>query len=382
MKIIYMDNAATSYPKPEAVYKAIDDFNRYVGGNPGRGSNQRTLKSGSVLVEAREALAQLFNITDSNQIAFMPNITEALNVGLKGILTRGDHVITTSMEHNSVARPLFYLAEQGIEWTAVQCDKDGSLDPQDIKKAIKPNTKLICMLHASNLTGTIMPIEAVGCIARDNGVLFMVDCAQSAGTLPIDVKKQNIDLLAFNGHKSLLGPQGTGGLYVKTGLVIRPLKEGGTGSLSEYLTHPQMMPDLLESGTHNTPGIAGLLAGVDFINQTGLDTIRNHEKKITRLLLDGLKDIPGLTIYGPQEADKQTAVAAFNLDGIDCGAVGMMLDYEYGIIMRSGTHCTPMAHKTLGTLNTGACRISPGLFTTEEEIIAVIRAIENIAARN
>lgn len=382
MKTIYMDNAATSYPKPEAVYKAIDDFNRYVGGNPGRGSNQQTLKSGSILVEAREALAELFNITDSNQIAFMSNITEALNVGLKGILKRGDHVITTGMEHNSVARPLFALAEQGIEWTAVNCAKDGSLDPHDIKKAIKSNTKLICMLHASNLTGTIMPIEAVGCIARDNGVLFMVDCAQSAGVLPIDVEKQNIDLLAFTGHKGLLGPQGTGGLYVKTGLGIKPLKEGGTGSLSEYLAHPQMMPDLLESGTHNTPGIAGLLAGVNFINLKGINTIRNHETKLTKLLLDGLKDINGLTIYGPQDVDKQTAVAAFNLDGIDCGAVGMILDYEYGIIMRSGTHCTPMAHKTLGTLNTGACRLSPGLFTTEEEIIAVIKAIENIAARN
>lgn len=382
MPTIYMDNAATSFPKPETVYKAIDDFNRYVGGNPGRGSSQQTLKSASVLLEAREALAELFNIADINQIAFMPNITEALNVGLKGTLAKGDHVITTSMEHNSVARPLYALAKQGVEWTAVECARDGSLDPRDIEKAIRPNTKMICILHASNLSGTIMPIEAVGRIAADNGLLFMVDSAQSAGILPIDVEKQNIDLLAFTGHKSLLGPQGTGGLYVKPGLFIKPLKEGGTGSLSEQLVHPPMMPDLLESGTHNTPGIAGLLAGVNFISQTGMETIRSHEAKLTGLLLDGLRDIAGLTVYGPPDPDKRTAVAAFNLDQVDCGAVSTRLDYEFGIILRAGTHCTLLAHKTLGTLNLGACRLSPGFFNTETEILAVIRAIEIIAAGN
>ncbi|NLB53103.1 MAG: aminotransferase class V-fold PLP-dependent enzyme [Syntrophomonadaceae bacterium] len=383
MKTIYMDNAATSYPKPETVYQAIDNFNRNIGANPGRGSNQQSLKSGSILVEAREALASLFNIADSNQIAFMANITEAINVGLKGILKKGDHVITTSMEHNSIARPLYAMTEQGgVEWTAVPCAPDGSLDPQNIKQVIKPHTKMICMLHASNLTGTIMPIEQVGQIASDHGVLFMVDSAQSAGVLPIDVERHNIDLLAFTGHKSLLGPQGTGGLYIKPGIDIRPLKEGGTGSLSEHLAHPGMMPDLLESGTHNTPGIAGLLAGVEFINQTGINVIEEHEAAMTELLLSGLDAIKGLTVYGPRDIKRQTAVVAFNIDGIDCGAVSMMLDYEYGIITRAGTHCTPMAHKTIGTLELGACRLSPGFFTTPEEIQAVIKAIATIAARN
>jgi selenocysteine lyase/cysteine desulfurase len=227
-----------------------------------------------------------------------------------------------------------------------------------------------------------MPIGEVGQIARDSGLLFMVDTAQSAGVLPIDVEKQKIDLLAFTGHKSLFGPQGTGGLYVKPAIEIKPLKEGGTGSLSEHLLHPQMMPDLLESGTHNTPGIAGLLAGINFISHTGLDKIYNYESAMTELLLTGLQDIKGLTLCGPRDVNKQTAVVAFNIAGIDCGAVSMMLDYEFGIIMRSGTHCAPMAHKTIGTLNSGACRLSPGYFTTEEEIKAVIRAIEMIAGRN
>lgn len=379
--MIYMDNAATSFPKPESVYQAMDDFNRLVGANPGRGSNQQSLKAGSVMVEAREALARLFNIDDGSQIALMPNVTEALNVGLKGILRKGDHVITTSMEHNSVARPLYALSRLGVEWTAVQCDRDGRLDPGDIKNAIKANTRLICILHVSNLTGTIMPIEEVGQIARENDLLFMVDCAQSAGVLPLDVKKQQIDLLAFTGHKSLLGPQGTGGLYVKPGIKIEPLKVGGTGSLSEFLEHPQMMPDLLESGTHNTPGIAGLLAGLRYIEQTGVEVIRAREIKIAAMLWDGMKSIDGLRVYGPDSLDDRGAVFAFNLENIDCGAVSMALDYEFGIISRSGTHCAPLAHKTIGTLESGACRLSPGNFTTEAEVLAVIKALEAISAR-
>lgn len=382
MPTIYMDNAATSYPKPEAVYKAADDFNRYIGANPGRGSSQQALKSGSILLQAREAVAGLFNIADSSHIAFMANVTEAINVGLKGILKRGDHVITTSMEHNSVARPLYALTGQGVEWTAVKCAPDGSLDPKDIRSAIKPHTRMICLLHASNLTGTIMPIAEVGLIARDNGLLFMVDSAQSAGALPVDVEEQNIDLLAFTGHKSLLGPQGTGGLYIKPGVKIKPMKEGGTGSFSASLTHPQAMPDLLESGTLNTPGIAGLLAGINFIKETGIDKIADHESAMTELLLTGLAEIKGVTVYGPGDIKRQTAVAAFNIAGKDCGEVSAGLDYEFGIITRSGLHCAPLAHKTTGTFNTGACRLSPGFFTTAEEIKKVIKAVQVIAARS
>ncbi|QGT98651.1 Cysteine desulfurase [Candidatus Syntrophocurvum alkaliphilum] len=381
MNTIYMDNAATTYPKPESVYEAIDYFNRHMGGNPGRGSNQRSLKSGSIVVEARDALARLFNIEDSSQIAFTQNITESLNIVLKGLLKQGDHVITTSMEHNSVARPLNIMSREGIEWTQVKCEDDGSLNPEDIKKAIKNNTKLICILHASNLTGTIMPVEDIGKIARENNVLFAIDSAQTAGVLPVDVVKQNIDILTFTGHKGLLGPQGTGGLYIKPGLVINPLKVGGTGSLSESLEHPDLMPDCFESGTLNTPGIAGLLAGVEFIEKTGLVNIQKHEQIVTDMLIGGLKEIKSVNIYGPQASNKQTAVVAFNIEGMDCGELSMSLDMEFGVINRSGLHCTPLAHQTIGTYEIGACRLSPGFFTTEDEIAKVIKAVNEISKR-
>lgn len=381
METIYMDNAATTYPKPESVYKAVDHFNRYLGGNPGRGSNKKTLKAGSVILDARDILAELFNIKDSSQLAFTSNVTEALNMGLKGILNTGDHVITTSMEHNSVARPIFALQAKGIEWTAVRCSEDGSLDPEEIRKAIRPNTRLICILHASNLTGTIMPIAEVGKIARENEIIFMVDSAQTAGVLPLDVEKQNIDILCFTGHKGLLGPQGTGGIYVRPGIEIRPLKEGGTGSLSEFLEHPEFLPDLLESGTPNTPGITGLLAGGEFIKATGIDKIRKHEQRLTGLLLEGLKEIKGLVIHGPADADRQTAVVPFNIDGMDCGEISMSLDYEFGIVTRSGLHCAPLAHRTIGSFERGACRLSPGYFNTEDDIRKVIEAVHTIAKK-
>lgn len=379
MKPIYMDNAATTYPKPEPVYQAMDYFNRHLGGNPGRGSSKTTLRAGSILLDARETLAELFNVRDSSRIAFTTNVTEAINTAFKGILQPGDHVITSSMEHNSVARPLHAMSRQGIHWTRVPCEVDGSLDPERIREVIQDNTRLICLLHASNITGTIMPIAEAGKIARDNGVLFMVDSAQSAGVLPLDVEEQNIDILCFTGHKGLLGPQGTGGLYLRSGLVLRPLKEGGTGSFSEYLEHPDLMPDQLEAGTQNTPGIAGLKAGVQFILGQGLATIRRHEQRITDLLINGLKEIPGLEIHGPQNSDLQTAVVLFGIEGLDCGEVSMRLDYKYGIVTRSGLHCAPLAHQTISTLESGACRFSPGYFTTPEEIEQVIQAVYAIA---
>ena len=379
--MIYMDNAATTYPKPEAVYEAVDHFNRFMGGNPGRGSNKKALKAGSVLLETREALARLFNIDYSDQIAFTGNITESINLGLKGILKPGDHVITTSMEHNAVARPLHVLSQQGVQWTQVKCAADGSLDPVDVRAAIRDNTRMICMLHASNLTGTIMPIDEVGAIAREAGILFMVDSAQTAGVVEIDVAVQNIDFLTFTGHKALMGPQGTGGIYLRPGLEILPLKEGGTGSLSEFLEQPALMPDRLESGTLNTPGIAGLLAGLNFIELVGRQTIGEQEQKMTALLIEGLKEIKGLTMYGPKDVKRQTAVVAFNIVDMDCGELSYALDSEYEIVIRSGLHCAPLAHQTIGTLEQGACRISPGYFTTEEEILQVIKAIHSIAQR-
>ncbi len=381
VEVIYMDNAATSYPKPETVYDAVDSFNRYMGGNPGRGSNRSTLQAGSVIQQTREALAGLFNIKDSLRIAFAQNVTDAINIGLKGILRPGDHVITTSMEHNAVARPLHFLSQQGVEWTAVPCDSEGKLDPEDMRKAIKSNTRMICMLHASNLIGTIMPIEAVGNIARQENVLFMVDCAQTAGVLPIDVEQCNIDLLAFTGHKSLYGLQGTGGLYVRPGLTVNPLKHGGTGSFSEHLQHPVLMPDSLESGTLNTPGLTGLLAGIQFIEATGRESIHRREQVLMERLTEGLSSIKGVSIYGPADLKQRTAVLAMNIEGVDCGELSVSLDYEYGIVIRSGLHCAPLAHQTIGTFESGACRFSPGFFTSEEDIDAVIRAVHDLAVR-
>lgn len=379
MDNIYMDNAATSFPKPESVYQAVDHFNRYLGANPGRGTHRQTVQAGSILLDAREELAALLNVEDCTNIAFTANITEAINTGLKGYLKAGDHVITTSMEHNAVARPLFVLSRQGVEWTAVTCSPAGELDVEMLEKAIRPNTRMICMLHASNLTGTIMPIAEVGKIARERGIVFMVDSAQTAGILELDVDKQYIDILTFTGHKGLLGPQGTGGIYINPGLQIRPLKEGGTGSLSESLEQPEWMPDRLESGTPNTPGIAGLLAGVRFILETGRDVIRRREQEITARLLQEMNSIKGVEIYGSTDSRKRTAVIAFNIVGMDCGELSMRLEYEYGIITRSGLHCALLAHQTLGTLQRGACRLSPGFFTSENQIETVLEAVYNIS---
>lgn len=380
-KMCYMDNAATSFPKPESVYQAVDNFNRNMGGNPGRGSNHQTMQAGSVVLDARDALARLFNIEDSMQIAFTSNVTEALNMGIKGLLKQGDHVITSSMEHNAVARPLYAMEKRGIEWTRVICAPDGTLDPEDLRRAIRPNTRLICTLHASNLIGTIMPIKEIGTIAKEHGVLYMLDAAQSAGVLSIDVERDGIDILCFTGHKALMGPQGTGGIYLRPGLEIDTMKEGGTGSASEELTHPYIMPDHLEAGTLNTPGIAGLLAGVQYIEQLGLEKIRCHEQELTGMLWDGLREIDGIKLYGLGDPTKQTAVIAFNINGMDCGDLSLHLDYEYNIISRSGVHCAPLAHTTIGTMEEGACRLSPGYFSTEEDIKYVISAVANIAAR-
>jgi len=376
---IYMNNAATSWPKPESVFNAIDHFNRYMGANPGRGTNQSTLEAGMILLETRDLLARLFNIKDSNDIAFTPNVTTAINTALKGYLNPGDHVIISSMEHNAVARPLNTLQNQNIKVSVVQCAPDGSLDPAELESCFNDNTRMVCMLHASNIIGTIMPIAEVGKIARNHRAVFMVDAAQTAGVVPIDVETMNIDILCFTGHKGLMGPQGTGGLYIRPGLKIRPLIEGGTGSLSEYVHQPEIMPDKMESGTPNTPGIAGLKAGLEFILSTGLDNIRRHEQKLTDLLLVGLQEIPAIKIYGPGDSRRQTAVISFNLKDKDCGEVSYWLDKKYGIITRSGLHCAVMAHRTVGTLESGTCRLSPGYFSTEEEISQVIKALAILA---
>lgn len=378
MEDIYLDNAATSWPKPESVYRAVDYFNRKIGASPGRGSHRRSIISGQVLLETRESLAGLFNIKDSSRIVFTVNVTEAINIALKGLLEPGDHVVISSMEHNAVVRPLHALKDKGVEITVVRCSPDGTLDPSLLERALTLRTRLVCLLHASNITGTIMPVAEVGRIARRKGILFMVDAAQSAGVLPVDVEEQSIDLLAFTGHKGLLGPQGTGGLYIRPGLDVRPLVEGGTGSQSEQVDQPDFMPDRFESGTPNTPGIAGLNAGVQFIKETGLEKIRQHEQELTDALILGLREITGVTLYGPCDSRRQTAVVSFNIEDRDCGEVSFLLDQKYGIQSRSGLHCAPLAHRTMGTLKRGACRLSPGFFNTMEDIQKTIKAVYEI----
>lgn len=374
----YLDNAATTFPKPEKVYQAMDECMREYGANPGRSGHKLALKAGRAIYRTRELVCQLFHIDNPMQIIFTCNATDSLNLALKGILKTGDHVITTSMEHNSMIRPIKALESIGVENTVVQCDTKGILDPQKIQGAIKENTKLIAMTHASNVAGTIMPIEKVGEIAKKNKVLLLVDAAQTAGVYNIDVQKMNIDLLAVPGHKGLMGPQGTGILYIREGLELMHMKEGGTGSKSEMLTQPEIIPDRYESGTPNTPGIVGLGAGIAFILEEGLDKIRKHEEALTGYMLSELKKMEKVIVYGPQDPKKQAAVISINIGNEDSSEVSYVLDKVFDIAVRSGLHCAPMAHQTLGTFEQGTVRFSLGYFTTKEDVTKAIEALKKI----
>ena len=378
--MIYFDNAATSWPKPEEVYREVEKVLRNCG-NPGRGGHKMALESGRVIFEARQEICSIFNIKDPMRVVFTSNTTEALNIALKGILKEGDHVITSSMEHNSMIRPLMALKEKGIEVTIVKANEEGKIDPEDIKEAITKKTKMIAITHASNVTGTIMPIEEIGNIAREMNLIFLVDAAQTVGVLPIDVEKQNIDLLAFTGHKGLYGPQGTGGLYVRKSIEILPLEEGGTGSKSESMYQPDLMPDKLESGTPNTPGIAGLKEGVKFVKSVGIKNIYQQEKRLTKILIEGLKEIKGVKIYGPQKVEERVGVVSITLKDSDVGEISYILDRDFDIATRAGLHCAPLAHSTIGTLKTGTLRFGIGYFNTEEEVEKAIKAIEIISQK-
>lgn len=379
---IYLDNAATSYPKPPQVLTAMQQFQENIGANPGRSGHRASVEAGRVLYDGREALAELLGIEDPLNIAFTMNATMALNTALLGILERGDHVITSSMEHNSVARPLRWLEEKGTEVTRLSCNAaGGELDPDAVRRAIKANTKLVAVTHASNVSGTIMPLSQIGAITRRFGVSLLVDAAQTAGAQPIDVEAMGIDVLAFTGHKSLFGPQGTGGLYVNPSLKVRPLLRGGTGSRSEEDVHPDFMPDRLESGTPNTVGVAGLGAGVRFILGTGVENIAAHKRRLTERFLAGLSRIDGVTIYGPGNGAEQAPIISLNIAGMECSEVGQSLDEEYGILVRCGLHCAPWAHETLATYPEGSVRISLGYFTCETDIDKTLDALREIAGR-
>jgi cysteine desulfurase/selenocysteine lyase len=382
--VIYLDNAASSWPKPDTTWQAMEHFMRSVGANPGRSGHRLSIEAGRIINEAREALAELFAIDDPLRIVFTRNATESLNLAIFGILQSGDHCVTSSMEHNSVMRPLRALEKKGLELTAVSCSSKGELDPRGIEKAIKKNTRLIVTTHASNIIGTLMPIAEVGAIARAHGILYCIDAAQTAGAYPIDVETMKIDLLAFTGHKSLFGPQGTGGLYISEGLEekLEPLMRGGTGSRSEFQEQPDFMPDKYESGTPNTVGIAGLGAGVRFCLEQGVAHIREKEEGLTRMLIEGLGAITHVLVHGCGDAEKQVAICSFSIRDLAPSAITMELDEEFGIMTRPGLHCAPIAHQTIGTSPEGTVRLSAGYFTTEEEISLALEAVEKIAARS
>ncbi|HHX51798.1 MAG TPA: aminotransferase class V-fold PLP-dependent enzyme [Clostridia bacterium] len=382
MAMIYLDNAASSWPKPPGVIRRMGEVLQNNTSNPGRATHQLAMAAGKIILGTRERLALLFNIQEPNRIVFGLNATQALNQAIKGNLQPGDHVVTSSMEHNSVMRPLAVMQSRGVAVTVVPADKSGQLNPSLVKKAIRPATRMMVMTHASNVTGTILPVEELGWLARQHGLTFLVDAAQTAGVLPIDVEKMHIDLLAFPGHKGLLGPQGTGGLYIAPHLELSTLMEGGTGSRGDLLEQPATLPYRHESGTPNTVGLAGLEAAVEFIQATGLEKIRWHEQKLTELARAGLEEIEGITLYAPVEGAKQVGVISFNLSGKDPGEVGYLLDKIYLIAVRTGLHCAPAAHRTLGTLDRGTVRASFSCFNTEEEVkilVESVREIRNLA---
>jgi cysteine desulfurase family protein len=381
--IIYLDNAASTWPKPPNVIRAVNHVLKEVGANPGRSGHNLSIAAARVILEAREAVASLFGVDDPLRIVFTKNATESLNIVISGLLKPGDHVVTTSMEHNSVMRPLRKMEERGVKLTVVGCSGTGELEPSDVEAAIRPETKAIILTHASNVTGTIMPITKVGSISRRRRVVFCVDAAQTAGSLPIDVDSMNIDLLAFTGHKSLYGPQGTGGLFIGGGLEerIAPLMAGGTGSTSEHEVQPNFLPDMYESGTPNTPGIGGLMAGVHFVAARGIDAIRAHETDLSRDLMEGLIEIPGVRLFGNTDPMHSIPVVSFAISGMSPSDVTSMLNDEYGIMSRPGLHCAPSAHKTIGAFPEGTVRFSLGWFNTSEEIRYTLDAVTKIAAR-
>ena len=377
----YFDNAATTFPKPESVYRAMDEFLRTSAGNPGRGAHRLSLAAAAVVDGTRQLLADLFHAPDASQVIFAANTTDALNTALHGLLKPGDHVVTSSMEHNAVARPLRALEDEGVTVTRVPCATDGSLDPDDVRRAMRANTRLVALIHASNVTGTILPVDRVGAIVRERGALLLVDAAQTAGVLPIDVQAMKIDLLAFPGHKGLLGAPGTGGLVVGDRVRLHPIRQGGTGTRSELEEQPTELPEGFETGTLNSVGIAGLGAGVRFLMEQGVERIRAHESAVMRRLLDGLATIGGLTIYGPANVERQVGVVSVRLDHWQPMDVGVALDQDYDIAVRTGLHCAPAAHRTIGTFPTGTIRLSPGYSTTFGEVDRVITALDELAAR-
>ncbi len=379
---MYLDNAATSFPKPEIVYEAVLHAMRDVGASPGRGGYRQSLEAGRILFQTRETAAQFFSVSDSSRIIFTQNATGALNLALHGTLNAGDHVITTSMEHNSLLRPLYTLRNKGVEVTIVPAGHDGVVSVEEIRLAMRANTRMIAIGHVSNVCGAVQPIRQVGELCRDSGALFLVDAAQSAGYLPIDVESAAIDLLAVPGHKGLLGPGGTGFLYVAPHVQLKPVIQGGTGSHSTAEEQPLVVPDGFEAGTHNMPGIAGLQAGMEFLLERGVVALHQHEQMLLAQAERTLRGISGVTVYGPSDSRDRCSVLSFTASGVDSALLAAELDHCFDIAVRAGLQCAPLAHRTLGTLPGGTVRLSPGWSTTREEIAffsgAVVECIDKI----
>lgn len=378
--MIYLDNAATTFPKPESVYRTIDETHRRRGVNPGRGAYRAAVELGREVARARETLARFFGVKNPSRIVFVYSATDGLNMALKSTLDPADHVVSTAAEHNAVIRPLHALEkERGVRVTWVPCDAQGAVDPGEIREAVGPKTRMIAMTHASNVVGTVQPIEEVGRIAGEKKILFLVDAAQTAGALPIDVEAIGIDLLAFPGHKGLLGPQGVGGLYVREGLEIRTWREGGTGTKSEDADQPEEFPDHLEAGTGNTSGILGLRAGVEFLLEKGPGSVIAHERKLLARLLEGIGGLRKLRLYGTKSPERSVSTLSFNVDGFEPAEVGAILDQNFDIACRTGLHCAPLIHERIGAGRGGTVRLSPGPFTTASEIDAAVAALREIA---
>lgn len=371
MKTYYFDNSATSSPKPELVYKTLEVGIRKYGANPGRAGHREAVETGRKIYEVREKIAKFFNVKNSLNVAFTANATESLNFAIKGGISSSSHVITTNFEHNSVLRPLFYMQdEKNIKLTFIDTY-------DEIEKNITSETKAVVINHISNVNGTVQNIEEIGKICKKYNLLFILDASQSAGYSYIDMGKYNIDILCLTGHKSLFGIQGVGAICIKDGVKIEPLLEGGTGSFSKLSRQPKEMPELLEAGTINTPGVIGLGAGIDFINEIGLDKIREHEDRLVKKFIEGLKEIEKIKVY-KSLTKEQGPVVSLNIDGVDSGDLAQILDEEFGILVRSGFHCAPLAHKTIGTYETGTVRFSFGYFNTDDDIEFALATLKNI----
>ena len=376
--MIYLDNAATTMKKPQCVIDAVVAAMSHMG-NAGRGATSAALDASRVIYDTREKLSDLFNLQNPSRVAFTCNSTESLNTAIKGILSSGDHAITTALEHNSVLRPLYDLQAKGMELSIVDCDENGNIDYNDFEKLIKENTKAIVCTHASNLVGNVLDVKKIGSIAKKHNLIFIVDASQSAGVFPIDMQDMNIDILCFTGHKGLLGPQGTGGICVREGIDVRPLKVGGSGVNTFSKEQPVEMPTHLEAGTLNGHAIAGLNAALDYLKEEGIDNIQKREEELMFRFYNGIKDIKDIKIFGNFE-NKRAAIVTFNVGDIDSAAFSDELSFAYDISTRAGANCAPLMHKAMNTVEQGAVRFSFSHYNTEEEIDTAIKAVKEIAA--